>query len=81
MKIQRTAPHPHPHPHPHPTHAPPKIEFFLYQLLIIRDTKKNYLYRYVFEDDKKGEILKKNVRITKIVKIQDGRQLWSKNCS
>ena len=43
---------------------------------------KIYLYTYVFEDDKKDEIFfKKNVRITKVVKIQDGRQLWSKNCS
>ena len=43
-----------------------------------------YLCTYVFEDDKKDERMKyqkKNVRITKVVKIQDGRQLWSKNYS
>ena len=37
-----------------------------------------YTYVYVFEDDKKDEIFLKKIRITKVVKIQDGRQLWSK---
>ena len=40
-----------------------------------------YLYTYVFEVDKKDEIFIKSLRITKVVKIQDGRQLWSKICS
>ena len=41
---------------------------------------KLYLYTYVFEDDKKDEVLKK-IKYHQLVKIQDGRQLWSKICS
>ena len=37
---------------------------------------KIYLYTHVFEDDKKYYLFFKKFRITKVVKIQDGRQLW-----
>ena len=57
-----------------------KLEICLSHLLIIRDVKI-YLYTYVLEDDKKDEMFLKKLRITTVVKIQDGRQLWSKICS
>ena len=56
----------------------PKIEISLSHLPTIRDIQ-NYLQIYVFEDDKYDEICSKKLRITKDVKIQDGRQLWLKN--
>ena len=58
----------------------PKLEKSSSQLLIIRDIQI-YLLIYVFEVNKKDETSLKKIRITKVVKIQNGRQLWSKDRS
>ena len=62
--------------------SPLKIEIFLSQILIIRDIQN--LPRYIcFWGWQKGWYIlkKKKLRITKVVKIQDGRQSWPPNFS
>ena len=55
----------------------PKIEM-PYLNFLLSEIYKFCLWIYVFIDDKLAKI---SLRITKDVKIQDGRQLWLKNRS
>ena len=54
---------------------------FSYLNFYLSEIYKIYHDTYVFEDDKKMKYSKKKLRVTKVVKIQDGHQLWSKICS